>query len=129
MRRKIEHRLPDLGIGFFCLDMVDENLDMIMFRVLPLEVVQSICEMILSMKICSKCEITTSTDSYRAAFVAERIEARMYGFDRRRTTEAYLKNLCMEVAFAKGYELYDMCIDDLLNLKARTAFDKRKRYI
>lgn len=121
-------RMPDMGIGFFCIDWEDGIPYRIIFRILPFEVATRIGQAMLSMRLCSSCEIKTSTDTYRKDYVAERIElkARDYaeGF-----SLSDLSRLCREVAFAGGYDLYELPINELINLKVKTAFNKRKRYI
>lgn len=129
MRKKIKVHLPDMGIGFFCVDMIDADLDLLIFRILPFEAVLTIGKALISMGYCSGCDIQTSTDAYRSHYVLERIEVTLSGFDRSRYTESHLSRLCMESATALGYELYHLSIDELINLKAKTAYNKRKRYI
>lgn len=121
-------RLPDMGIGFYCIDWENESPYRLVFRILPFDIVTKIGKALLSMKICQSCELKTMTDSYRRDYVAERIELRVenyrYGF-----SIDDLARLCQEVAFASGYELYKLSVNDLINLKVKTAFNKRKRYI
>ena len=98
------------------------------FRILPFDVVTKIGETLLSMNVCSACEIKTKTDTYRRDYVAERVELKTEGYIDGFSIED-LQRLCQEVTFARGYELYGLPVNDLINLKVKTAFNKRKRYI
>lgn len=121
-------RLPDYGIGFYCVDVEDRKPYRMIFRILPFDVVTKIGETLLSMNVCNACEIKTKTDTYRRDYVAERVELKTEGYIDGFSIED-LQRLCQEVAFARGYELYGLPINDLINLKVKTAFNKRKRYI
>lgn len=121
-------RLPDYGIGFYCVDVEDRKPYRMIFRILPFDVVMKIGEILLSMNVCSACEIKTKTDTYRRDYVAERVELKTEGYIDGFSIED-LQRLCQEVAFARGYELYGLPVNDLINLKVKTAFNKRKRYI
>lgn len=121
-------RMPDMGIGFYCIDWEDGKPYRIIFRILPFEIATKIGEIMLSMRVCSSCEVKTKTDSYRRDYVAERIEIKTEGYTEGFSIED-LESLCREVAFASGYDLYELPVNDLINLKVKTAFNKRKRYI
>lgn len=121
-------RLPDYGIGFFCIDMEGRLPYRLIFRILPFDIVRLIGEIMLSMNICTSCDIKSMTDSYRRDYVAERIELKAEGYSEGFAIED-LERLCREVASARGYELYGLPVNDLINLKVKTAFNKRKRYV
>lgn len=125
-RQKV--RMPDMGIGFCSVDMEGDILYRLVFRILPFEVVEHIGNMLISLDVCSSCQIQSKTDTYRRDYVAERVELTASGYMKEYSGED-LARLCREVSFAKGYELYILPINELINLKVKTAFAKRKRYI
>lgn len=121
--------MQNIGVGFFCIDMEDEDLNLLVFRVLPVPVVSAISKILVSMGLCGNYCLRHKNDSYRTKYILDRTEVELYGMDRTPGIQDNLIRLCIETAFAKGYTLYLMSINDLLNLKASEAFDKRKRYI
>lgn len=125
---KARVRMPDMGIGFYCIDWEGTNPYRIIFRILPFEAVVSVGKMMISMSVCRSCQVDTSTDTYRSGYVSERIELKLEGYSEG-FPPADLSRICREVSFALGYELYELRINDLINLKVKTAFEKRKRYI
>lgn len=121
-------RMPDMGIGFFCIDMEGDIPYRLVFRILPFDEVKRIGKALLAMNICTACNINTDTDSYRSEYVAERIELKMENYFCEGGID-YLARLCKEAASAGDYELYELPVNELINLKVKTAFNKRKRYI